>query len=93
MNALLESITFLFWVFFICYLVAWYFSMQIVTKAAAEKGYADLNGKLWFIGLFGLIFTPGIIVAALPDKKVQGLTAVPQIVAQEEVDPDELPDL
>ena len=42
--------------------------MTIVTQAAKDKGYAHLNGKLWFIGFFGLIFTPGIIVAALPDK-------------------------
>lgn len=42
--------------------------MTIVTQAAKDKGYAHLNGKLWFIGFFGLIFTPGIIVAALPNK-------------------------
>lgn len=55
----------------ILYLGAWFWSMQIVTKAAEEKGYPDIKGKLWFIGLFGLIFTPGIIVAALPDKRLQ----------------------
>lgn len=53
----------------ILYIVAWVFTMQIVTKAAREKGYGDITGKLWFIGLFGLIFTPAIIVAGLPDKR------------------------
>lgn len=52
----------------ICYIAAWILTMTIVTQAAKDKGYAHLNGKLWFIGFFGLIFTPGIIVAALPDK-------------------------
>lgn len=55
----------------ICYLIAWVFTMQIVTKGAREKGYENLTAKLWFIGLFGLVFTPAIIVAALPDKKLQ----------------------
>lgn len=53
------------------YYVAWFLTMQIVTKAAEEKGYPDITGMLWFIGFFGLIFTPGIIVAALPDKRLQ----------------------
>lgn len=50
------------------YLAAFIVSMLIVVKAARDKGYTDLSGRLWFIGLFGLIFTPAIIVAALPDK-------------------------
>ena len=53
----------------ICYIAAWVLTMQIVDSAAKEKGYGDLSGKLWFIGFFGFIFTPAIIVASLPDKK------------------------
>lgn len=52
----------------VCYIVAWVFTMQIVTKIAADKGCPELSSKLWFIGFFGLIFTPAIIVAALPKK-------------------------
>ena len=52
----------------ICYVVAWVFAMQIVTETAKAKGYSDITGKLWFIGLFGLPVTPAIIVSALPDK-------------------------
>lgn len=62
---------FLFFLFLVAYLVAWVFTMQLVTMAAKEKGYDNLGGKLWFIGFCGLIFTPPIIVAALPDKKAQ----------------------
>ena len=58
----------------ICYLAAWALTMGIVTQAAREKGYGNITGKLWFIGLFGLIFTPPIIVAALPDKSSAGAT-------------------
>lgn len=68
--------------------------MDIVTKAAKEKGYDNLGGKLWFIGLFGFVFTPAIIVAALPDKRVQaGL--VDSTVAGTSQAPleDELPEL
>lgn len=61
-------IVILFLALIVCYLIAWVLTMTIVTQAAKDKGYAHLNGKLWFIGFFGLIFTPGIIVAALPDK-------------------------
>lgn len=60
--------TLLLLVLSICYLAAWILTMTIVTQAAKDKGYAHLNGKLWFIGFFGLIFTPDIIVAALPNK-------------------------
>ena len=75
-------------ILFICYLVAWALSMSIVTGAAREKGYTDLNGKLWFIGFFGLMFTPPIIVAALPDKRLQDAQV------DGEPDPrDELPSL
>ena len=52
----------------VLYLTAWVMTMLLVTKAARDKGY-HIDGQLWFIGLFGLIFTPGIIVAALPDRR------------------------
>lgn len=55
----------------ILYLVAWFLSMQMITSAAEEKGYGEYKGRLWFIGLVGLIFTPAIIVAALPDKEAK----------------------
>ena len=83
----------LFFIFFITYIIAWVLTMQIVTKAAKEKGYDNLSGKLWFIGLFGLIFTPPIIVAALPDKKLQS-SSDSSTSAQVALDSiDELPDL
>lgn len=77
----------------ICYLVAWVLTMQIVTKAAKEKGYDDLGGRLWFIGLFGLIFTPAIIVSSLPDKKLQASSSKSADAATGATDYDELPDL
>lgn len=55
----------------LCYIIAWVLAMQLITQTAKEKGYSNLSGKLWFIGLFGLIFTPAIIVSALPDQIVQ----------------------
>ena len=57
----------------ICVLVAWVLAMMLITNIAEEKGY-DISGRLWFIGLFGLIVTPAIIVAALPDKKQNSLS-------------------
>ncbi len=71
-------------VLFIFYLVAWVMAMQLITKAAQQKGYNDINGKLWFIGLFGLIVTPAIIVAALPDKNVPS-KSLEQKLAEEEL--------
>ncbi len=82
-----------FWGILICYLVAWVLTMGIVTKAAKEKGYDDLGGKLWFIGLFGLVFTPAIIVAALPDRRMQGIKATQSEDEQSPEASDELPDL
>lgn len=83
----------LFWVFLICYFVSWVLAMGIVTKAAKEKGYDDLGGKLWFIGLFGFVFTPAIIVAALPDRKLQAASAADTGAGQTATVSDELPDL
>lgn len=60
----------------IFYLIATIASLVIVIKAAEDKGYGRLKGWLIFIGLFGLIFTPWLIVAALPDKKAQESTSV-----------------
>ncbi len=70
-------------VLFICYLVAWVMAMQLITKAAQQKGYNDINGKLWFIGLFGLIVTPAIIVAALPDKNAPSKSVEQKPVKEE----------
>jgi hypothetical protein len=53
----------------VCYILAWVWTTQISIEAAQAKGYDHLNGQLWFIGLFGGVFTPAIIAAALPDKK------------------------
>ena len=52
----------------VCVLVAYLLAMELITNIAEEKGY-HISGRLWFIGLFGLIVTPAIIVAALPNKK------------------------
>ncbi len=52
----------------ICIPIAWILAMRLVSEAAKAKGYGDITGTLWFIGLFGLIVTPAIIVAALPDR-------------------------
>ena len=84
---------FLFWVFLICYFVSWVLAMGIVTKAAKEKGYDDLGGKLWFIGLFGFVFTPPIIVSALPDRKLQAAQVSDASAGQAAEASDELPDL
>ena len=70
-----------------CYVVAWVFAMQIATTAAKEKGYGNLAGKLWFIGLFGFIVTPCVLVAALPDKKLQSVAADKNTRAQDELPP------
>ncbi len=62
-----EGFTILVILLLLFYLIAWALSMSIVANAAKDKGYR-ITGQLWFIGLFGFIFTPAIIVAALPDK-------------------------
>ena len=71
----------------ICYVVAWVLAMQIVTETARSKGYGDITGKLWFIGFFGLIVTPAVIVAALPDKNVARALGAPEAAE------DELPEI
>lgn len=86
-------VSFLLFIVPICYLVAWVLAMEIVTKAAKEKGYDNLNGKLWFIGLFGFVFTPAIIVSALPDRKLQPATDADAGNSQSSTASDELPDL
>ena len=58
----------IFLTLFICYVIAWVLTMTIVTQAEKDNGYTHLDGRLWFIGFFGFIITPGIIVAALPNK-------------------------
>lgn len=74
---------FLFLILLVCYIAAWYLGMQIVADAARRKGYADITGKLWFIGFFGLIVTPAVIVAALPDKSAAPGDRAPEDVAGE----------
>ena len=80
-------------IYYILYLIAWVLVMQIVTRAAKEKGYEDICGKLWFIGLFGLIFTPPIVVAALPDKRLQDSSSQAASATTGGSNFDELPDL
>lgn len=63
-------ILFIMLCFLICYIAAWVLAMTIITKAAREKGYTELDGKLWFIGLFSTPVCPAVIVAALPDKRL-----------------------
>lgn len=75
----------------ILYLVAWIMTMIIVTRAAREKGYNNLTGKLWFIGLFAMVFTPAIIVAALPDKKLQAKVEQKPIETEAVSIPNQLP--
>ena len=77
----------------ICYLIAWVLAMGIVTKAAKDKGYDDLDGKLCFIGLFGFIFTPAVIVSALPDRNLRSMNSTLMEPETTEDGPDELPDL
>lgn len=59
-------------ILFFLYLAAWAASMMIITDIADKKGHGDIKGQLWFIGLFGLIVTPALIVIALPDKSNNG---------------------
>ena len=56
--------------FLICYIAAWWFAMKIITKAAIDKGYNDICGNLWFIGIFATPIFPAVIVAALSDKRL-----------------------
>lgn len=81
-----------FFIFIALYLIAWILTMQIVTKAAREKGY-QITGRLWFIGFFGLIFTPAIIVAALPDKKPQQTASETSETAPQASQIDNLPNV
>ncbi len=61
----------------ILYLAAWIMTMLLMTKVAEEKGYGNIKGQLWFIGLFALVFTVPLIVAALPDKTGRTSTSTP----------------
>ncbi len=78
---------FIIFALLICYIVAWVMAMQLIAQAAREKGYGDITGKLWFIGFFGMIFTPAVIVSALPAKG-----AGPALAAAKAAD-DELPEI
>ncbi len=77
----------------ICYFIAWVIGMGIITEAAKDKGYDDLNGRLWFIGFFGLIFTSAAIVAALPDKKMRSIVSSGAQSNSMTASDDELPEL
>lgn len=78
----------------LCVFVAWIIGIDIITNAAKDKGYEDLNGKLTFIGFFGLFFMSAAIVAALPDKKMRSIMAsnAQSNSATKDAD-DELPEL
>lgn len=83
MYELAELIQLVFLVFLVCYVAAWYLGMQLIADAARRKGYGDIVGTLWFIGLFGLIVTPAVIVAALPGKAATDRDVKPEDVAGE----------
>ena len=78
---------FIFFVLLVCYLIAWYMGMQLITDAAKRKGRGEITGKLWFIGFFGLIVTSAAIVAALPDRNATEAADTPASVE------DELPEI
>lgn len=78
---------FIIFALLICYIVAWVMAMQLIAQAAREKGYGDITGKLWFIGFFGMIFTPAVIVSALPAKG-----EAPALAAAKAAE-DELPEI
>ena len=74
---------FIFFVLLVCYFIAWYMGMQLIADAAERKGYGDITGKLWFIGFFGLIVAPAVIVAALPDKNAARAVEDPKAIEDE----------
>lgn len=47
------------------------FSAQLIVKAAMDKGYEDQGLKLAFIIVFATPASAAMIVAALPDKRLQ----------------------
>lgn len=53
-------------------LTAWLVSIRIFIEIAREKGYfcKEGSGWLWFAGIFATPIIPGIIVASLPERKV-----------------------
>lgn len=55
----------------VCYGVACYFSNQLIVKVAMDKGYEDQRLKLTFIIVFATPASAAMIVAALPDKRLQ----------------------
>lgn len=50
------------------YILAWFFSMKLITKSAKERGHGHITDTLWFIGLFASPITPALITSILPDK-------------------------
>lgn len=61
----------IFYALIICYGIASYFSGGLIGKAASDKGYGDQRLKLAFIIVFATPASAAMIVAALPDKKLQ----------------------
>lgn len=61
----------IFYALIICYGIACYFSAGLIIKAAKDKGYEDQGLKLAFIIVFATPASAAMIVAALPDKKLQ----------------------
>lgn len=80
----------IFYALIICYGIACYFSSGLIIKAAKDKGYEDQGLKLAFIIVFATPASAAMIVAALPDKKLQ--TSVSDDSAPHSIDA-ELPEL
>ena len=67
-------------------LVAWEKAMQLVEKAARDKGYGEYVSDLRFIGWHNFV-APAAIVSALPDKNAARAVNAPAAVE------DELPEI
>lgn len=80
----------IFYTLIICYGIACYFSAGLIIKAAKDKGYEDQGLKLAFIIVFATPASAAMIVAALPDKKLQ--TSVSEDSTPPSID-EELPKL
>lgn len=80
----------IFYALIICYGIACYFSAGLIIKAAKDKGYEDQGLKLAFIIVFATPASAAMIVAALPDKKLQ--TSISEDSTPPSID-EELPKL
>lgn len=61
--------------------------VNLSCRAARDKGYEDLEGTLWFLGIFATVIAPLLVVAALPDKRLREALTNNNVVAPK----DELP--